>query len=110
MIGFVTSFYIYSKTSAVSTGSPNQAEVWLKRKGYVGLDFQFSMKYDVTLMGKYVVNLHFHHWFLCLVCIGVINVLEMKTDIGRELAKELGDFTMGWLYGMGAGGVSQGLR
>ncbi|GMH52517.1 hypothetical protein TrRE_jg5370 [Triparma retinervis] len=109
VIGFSTSFYIYSKASAKSSGQPNQAEVWLKRKGYVSDGFHFSMKYDVVLLNRWCVNVHFHHWLHCLVSIFVVNILETRTSFGRDLAEDLGDFTMGWIYGMGAGGVSQGL-
>jgi len=35
IIGFATAYYIYDKTSAKKAGAPNQAEVWLKSKGWV---------------------------------------------------------------------------
>ena len=103
---FVTHF---ARRSAKSAGQPNQAEVWLKNKGYVSENFHFSMKWDVTLFSRWTINIHFHHWLYCAIMIFVVNFLETRTNIGSDISEDIGDFVMGWLYGMGTGGVSQGL-
>ena len=104
-IGFFTGYYIYFHTSAPGTGQPNKAEVWLQKKKWVSENFHFSMRVCVLepFRNRYMLHVHFHHWLYCLVMIIGVAGFELSTESGRNLSLKLGDFTMGWLYGMGAG-------
>ena len=71
--------------------------------------FCFSMTYNITLFSRVTINIHLHHWLYCLLSAFGVNILETRTQFGKDITEDIGDFVMGWLYGMAAGGISQGL-